>query len=228
MERGQTFGLFECAIQNCRDYEWDFVFVFKEGRTPALWKEFQALLTLSPDNLLSVTPSDGTVEEYRWINGLLHEDSDGRSHRINAIQCIQTRGEEVTTFGWMTSFTVTGANVAEIAAKGGRNRWKIENEGFNIQKNSGLNLEHGYSTDPDLMRAYYVLLQIAHMILQLVEKGSPLKHLARLCGKTPDRLWGGLANLARRFLDAFRYCRLPDVAFDLVAAGSCQIRVDSS
>jgi hypothetical protein len=78
------------------------------------------------------------------------------------------------------------------------------------------------------MRCYYLLLQIAHMILQLVEKGSPLKHLAGESGKTPDRLWGGLANLARRFLDAFRYCRLPDTAFDLAAAASCQIRFDSS
>jgi hypothetical protein len=44
---------------------------------------------------------------------------------------------------------------------------KIENEGFNRQKNSGLNLEHAYSIDPEKMRAYYYLLQIAFMLTQL-------------------------------------------------------------
>ncbi|MFQ5907192.1 MAG: hypothetical protein ACE5JA_11565, partial [bacterium] len=35
----------------------------------------------------------------------------------------------------------------QIANEGGRLRWKIENEGFNMRKNGGYNLEHTYSHD---------------------------------------------------------------------------------
>ena len=65
--------------------------------------------------------------------------------------------------------------VEEIALKGGRSRWKIENEGFNRQKNSGLNLEHVYSIDPEKWKAYYVLLQLAFILIQLLERGSLLR-----------------------------------------------------
>jgi hypothetical protein len=47
------------------------------------------------------------------------------------------------------------------AHKGGRYRWQVEKEGFNRQKNSGLNLEHVSSTDPEKWKAYDLLLQIA-------------------------------------------------------------------
>jgi len=53
----------------------------------------------------------------------------------------------------------------------GRLRWKIENEGFNTQKNGGYNLKHKYSrTHFQAMQNYYQLLQIAHLINQLTEK----------------------------------------------------------
>jgi hypothetical protein len=36
---------------------------------------------------------------------------------------------------------VSKNTVVEVATKGGRHRWHIENQGFNRQKNSGLNLD---------------------------------------------------------------------------------------
>ena len=98
--------------------------------------------------------------------------------------------------------------------KGGRHRWHIENQGFNRQKNSGFNLEHVFSIDLENLKAYYYLLQIAHMIQQLVEAGSLLRNLAAEFGRTPMQLFGSLKNLARRMLDAFRYMVLNDQAFD--------------
>ena len=72
------------------------------------------------------------------------------------------------------------------------------------------------------------LLQIAHMIQQLVEAGSLLRNLAAEFGRTPMQLFGSLKNLARRMLDAFRYMVLNDQAFDPLHAASIQIRLDSS
>ncbi len=79
-----------------------------------------------------------------------------------------------------------------------------------------------------MLPGYYYLLQIAHMIQQLVEAGSLLRNLAAEFGRTPMQLFGSLKNLARRLLDAFRYMVLNDQAFDPLRAASIQIRLDSS
>ena len=79
-------------------------------------------------------------------------------------------------------------NVLEITATG-RIRWKIENEGFNIQKNHGYGLSHKYSrVSMTATKNYYHCMQIAHMINQLYELGSLFKPLVQ--GKmTITHLW---------------------------------------
>jgi len=73
------------------------------------------------------------------------------------------------------------------------------------------------------------LLQIAHLLLQLVEKGSLLRQLAQQQGKrSAVDLFGSLKNRAQRLLESLRYWRWPEEAFELAGAGSIQIRLDSS
>ena len=43
---GSLYGCGHLAL--CQEYDWGFVVTFKEGRTPELWREFQALLKLRP------------------------------------------------------------------------------------------------------------------------------------------------------------------------------------
>ena len=72
-------------------------------------------------------------------------------------------------------------------------------------------------------------MQIAHLLLQLVEKGSLLRHLAAEQGKrTAVELFGSLKNMAQRLLESLRYRHWPDEVFDPAAAGPIQIRLDSS
>jgi hypothetical protein len=111
--------------------------------------------------------------------------------------------------------------VLALGNRGGRCRWKIENEGFNLQKNSGFNLEHAYSTGQLQIKNLYVLLQIAHLILQLVERGSLLTRDAK-------KLFGWLANLARRLAESIRNILIPAEATDPAHAASIQIRLNTS
>jgi hypothetical protein len=64
--------------------------------------------------------------------------------------------------------------VAALANRGGRLRRTIENQGFNIQKNGGFALEHAYGTGPWALRNFYLLMQLAHLVLQRVERGNLL------------------------------------------------------
>jgi len=208
---------------------WSYVVTFKEGRTPALWQEYQALLAACPENYLKQTWGDGRVQAFRWVNQLVHEDSEGRSWPLNALECTErTAAGEQQYFAWLTALPVGRKTVAEIAEKGGRSRWKIENEGFNRQKNSGLNLEHVYSIGPEKWKAYYLLLQIAFLLMQLLERGSLLRRLAEEVGRPVWKLFGSLKNVARRLLDSVRFVAWADEWFDPGQAGKVRIALDSS
>src|SRR5208282_3968192 len=188
---------------------------FKEGRTPALWQDYQALRAECPENYHQQTWADGPVQEFRWVKRLAYEDSEGRCWRPNALECTETLPDgAVHYFAWLTPLPVSAKTVAEIAQKGGRDRWKLENEGFNRQKNSGLNLEHVYSIDPEKWKTYYLLLQIAFILVQLLERGSLLRRLAEEAGQPVWKLFGSLKNVARRLLDSVRYLLWEESWFD--------------
>ncbi len=197
----------------CQDNGWSFVLTFKAGRTPALWADFEGLLALSPQNRLTRILPDKTRQCFRWANNLSYTDSDKRAHVVHALLCEETGQGETQTFAWMTNKALCAANVARVADYGGRVRFKIENQGFNLQKNSGLNLEHAYSLGPDTLKCFYYLLQIAHLFLQRLEMGSLLRELAREYHSTPMGLFGSLKNIAEFLLDSFRYFRLEAEAF---------------
>jgi hypothetical protein len=223
-------GLYACGegFQVAKDYKFEYIYTFKPGRMPALWQEFQELLQLCPENQVVRTTAQGMRQVYRWVNDLPYTDSAGRAWTLQAIACTETDREgKKTEWSWITSLDVNHETVVAVATHGGRARWRAENEGFNTQKNSGLNLEHAYSHTG--WAAYYFLLQIAHLLLQLVEKGSLLLHLAQEQGKrTAVELFGSLKNMAQRLLESLRYRHWPDEAFDPTASGSIPIRLDSS
>ena len=72
----------------------------------------------------------------------------------------------------ITNFEVHSHNVLELANHGGCLRWKIENEGFNVQKHGGYALEHIFTHHPVATKVFYLLLQLAHTLAQLIEHGS--------------------------------------------------------
>jgi hypothetical protein len=223
-------GLYACGagFQVAKGYKCDYIYTFQPGRLPAQWQDFQGLLRLCPDQQVVWTTPQGVRQVYRWVNGLQYTDSDGREWTFNGMVCTETKTDgNQSEWSWLTSLELSHETVVDVATKGGRVRWRAENEGFNTQKNSGLNLEHAYSHA--CWAASYFLLQITHLLLQLVEKGSLLRQLAQEQGQlTAVKLFGSLKNMAQRLLESLRLRHWPDEAFDRAAARPMQIRLDSS
>jgi hypothetical protein len=212
-----------------KDFHAAQVIVFKEGSIPTLWQEFQVLLGLCPDNRLQTYDEDGWRHVYRWVDELPYTDSD---QRVWELQAIQYEGEgprgERSRWAWLVhgELRVNARTVEAIVWGAGRPRWREENQGFNVQKNGGMNLEHAYS-EKDHFGAYYLLLQVAHILMQLVEKGSLLRALAEQAGKrSACGLLGGLRNIAECLVESLRNLVWPAEVFG--AAGQIQIRLDSS
>jgi hypothetical protein len=209
------------VIQTCRQNQWKYFITFKEGSLPAVWKEYRTLLELCPQNRKRMELSDGVMQTFAWVQGLEYVDDQKRTQQFDAFQCVEQEGNNRTLFAWLTNFDIDADHVASLANSGGRCRWKIENEGFNIQKNGGFNLEHAYGTGERQIKNFYLLLQIAHMILQLMERGS-------LLNADCKRLFGSIRNLARRLAESIRNRLIPLEALDVDAAASIQIRLNTS
>ena len=151
-----------------KEYKWKYITTFKEGSMPERYKEFLKLKKLCPKNSIELS-DDKLSQSYGWVN-----DIDHKGNFFDVLELEELSIDKKTRFVWLTNFKIGKNNITKIA-KGARLRWKIENEGFNVQKNRGFNLEHPYSQNEISMKNYYLLLQIAYIISQIMEKGNLLK-----------------------------------------------------
>ena len=62
--------------------------------------------------------------------------------------------EEGKEYMWIVSFKISERNSKELIYFG-RQRWRIENEGFNMQKNGTFDIEHVYSQNYNAIKAHY-------------------------------------------------------------------------
>jgi hypothetical protein len=75
-------------------------------------------------------------------------------------------------FQWVTSLELTKRNLEEMILTA-RGRWKIENEGFNNQKNGVYRIEHLNSRNSNAMKNHYLLTQISDILMQLYIAWNP-------------------------------------------------------
>ena len=121
-------------------------------------------------------PRKGKVKEKYHMEWVPEIDYRGYKLTLLALEeeteAERTGEKERKTFQWLTDLVVTGKNAGEFTGAG-RQRWQIENEGFNMQKNIRYDIQHANSKDYNAMKCHYLLAQIADILLQLYEKSSP-------------------------------------------------------
>ncbi len=175
----------------CKNYHWKYIITFKEGSMSEVYGEYLNLKPLYKDTLREIKKSK-IRQNFNWVTDIAYQE-----HSLNVLECNESKlGKKDTRFVWLTNLEVNQDNFQQIA-RGGRLRWKTENEGFNTQKNGGYNLEHAYSKDEVGVKNFYLLLQISHTINQLMEKGSLLKDQIK-------EAFGSIRNIARKLLEDLR------------------------
>ncbi len=167
----------------CQKNNWRFIVTFKDGNLPSVWEEVRVLKEITPDNTRNQRVFRGNEkvnDSYCWVNQIPYYGC-----LINWIECVETventkaNTTQTTHYVHVTNININIQNASEISFSG-RLRWKIENEGFNTQKNLGYNLKHKYSRVSLLAaKNYYQCLQIAHLINQLLELSSKFKKLLK-------------------------------------------------
>jgi len=179
-------------FEQCQRNDWHYIVTFKDGNLPTVWQEVQALCAITPNAQRTERRIQGhseIVEQLSWLNTI-----DYHTYRLNWVECIETitdhnTGEQSSTrFVHLSDIPIQGS-CARLISLTGRLRWKIENEGFNTQKNHGYGLQHKFSRRSwQAAKNYYQCLQMAHLINQLMVLSSAFQQ--HLTGKmTLTHLW---------------------------------------
>ena len=169
-------SLYGCErfFRECREKNWHYILRFKEGSIPTVAEEYRALKGMEGNRQEKIL-EDGK-EWYDYVT-----DIDYRGYRVNLAEYGEERKirirkgkkkgewkEKKAEFWFVTDLPLGDKNIREVMERG-RMRWKIENEGFNTQKNGGYELEHLFSRNYQALKNHYYLIQIGHMISQVME-----------------------------------------------------------
>lgn len=152
-------------INICKEYKWKYIFNLKKDRLKNIYETFQ-------DN---VNYQNETTKE----NYYLSTNIKFNNNTLSAFRYVDVTEDKITTFNYISNLNVSNNNIDKIVTMG-RRRWKIENEGFNEQKNGTFCISHLCSRNENALKVHYYFIQIAHIIRQLLECGSLLVKEMRL------------------------------------------------
>jgi hypothetical protein len=139
---------------------------------------------------------DGNVtHEFRWQNGVPLNDSHP-DLMVNFIEYWEkdSDGNVVQHFSWVTDIEINKDNLMQIM-RGGRARWKVENETFNTLKNLGYNFEHNFGHGyQNLSNNLAVIMMLVFLIDQLQQICCLLFKKALERAERVSYLWRRMRN----------------------------------
>lgn len=143
----------------------------------------------------------GRQHKYTYMNKVpLNAGEDAPLVNYIHYELCNEKGKVVYRNSWVTDIKVNDDNVDKLT-KGGRCRWKIENECFNTLKNQGYCLEHNFGHGKyNLSHNMYLLTLLAFFFHQIFELSDPAYQLCREKYVSKRCLWGTLRHLLQFFI----------------------------
>lgn len=135
---------------------------------------------------------------FRYMNEVLLNGSS--DVRVNYFDCTETRPDGTRLhFSWVTDIPVTESTVYTLM-KGGRARWKIENETFNTLKNQGYQFEHNFGHGQQfLSNNLMVLMMMVFLIDQTQWLCCKVYQQAKEKAQRFSKLWELFRGLMMHF-----------------------------
>lgn len=234
----------ENVLKICEENYWSYFISLQDGNLPLVHKEANKQMKRHQEQSHDHSPEAGVYQHLSWAVNLKHKGQ--HTHLIICKETKEIKKEmRTSSFVLITDNRPNKNNITQLA-KEGRCRWNIE-EMFNIQKNGGYELEHNFGMIGHAMKNYYYLLQIAHMLHQLMVRSdlfpklqkkfiakefAELPHLIKLylavIAKNTLKHFRTIKNFVRRFAESFRYQKFSELATNPEALGKIQIRWDTS
>jgi hypothetical protein len=177
-----------------------FILGVKEGDHQHLFEQFDQLV--EADQVGAVHEEDaasGASRSWMFVNGVSINQSN-QEVVVNLLVYVEVDAAgETHTWAWVTDLNLTTDKVRQVA-KGGRTRWRIENETFNTLKNQGYHFEHNYGHGyKHLAEVFALLMMLAFLIDQVQQRCNPLFRKAWQKKGPKCALWEAVRQLFASF-----------------------------
>ncbi|MBI4744977.1 MAG: transposase [Deltaproteobacteria bacterium] len=148
------------------------------------------ILVAKPDDHKIMMEWVNEQRQLKEVSRMESRDIKGRTHVYEWINEVPLNGNKETVMtnyfeywlidkgkvgyhnSWVTDIPISKKNISELV-RGGRCRWKIENETFNTLKNQGYHIEHNFGHGKKNLSMNFFLLNMlaffAHQILELTD-----------------------------------------------------------
>ena len=177
-----------------------FILGVKPGDHAFLFE--QVVTAFEEDRVTTLSWYRGDVLcQISFINGLPLNESN-QDLIVNFLQYAEyaADGHRKKHFTWITDLRITRGN-APWLVRGGRARWKIENETFNTLKNQGYQYEHNYGHGHQhLSVVFATLMMLTFLVDQVQQICCPLFRAVWQKLGTKRALWDNLRSHFRHFI----------------------------
>jgi Transposase DDE domain len=178
-------------IQDLRDHEMHFILGAKPGDHAFLFE--RATQAIDEGRALTwetYDPNKGEWKSYTAVENLPLNDSNP-DLLINFVSCTVDKKDKSTMFSWVTDLPPTPkTTMLTLIERGGRCRWKIENETFNTLKNQDYHFDHNYGHGyKHLSTVLMMLMMLAFLVDQTAQLTCPLFRAAYEKAKSRRVLW---------------------------------------
>lgn len=187
--QGDALYAVEPFMRLCREEcHWEYLLTHRETRQKTLAEAYEWIKAdRETVNYTGLCREKGTAF---YANHM--EETAGKKEPMNVFEYRYEKEKEgkkeTVRFQWISSLELTKRNLEEMILAG-RGRWKIENEGFNNQKNGQYRIEHLNSRNRNAMKNHYLLTQISDILMQLYLAWNPyIKRLKQTIKHTSSRL----------------------------------------
>ena len=147
-----------------------------------------------------VTDEKGIHHRFRYLNGAPLNDANFELE-INFLEYWETKPNgKATHFSWVTDLKIQPDNLMPLM-RGGRARWKIENETFNTLKNHGYHFEHNFGHGYKHLSTVLVhLMMLSFLIDQIQQRCCHLFNQALEKSISKTRFWQKIRQQFQSFL----------------------------
>ncbi|MGB5746258.1 MAG: transposase [Desulfobacterales bacterium] len=167
-------------IDELKAAKMSFILVAKPADHKVLFEWVNELIALGDGGRLEFGDEKGRRHRYQWVNQVpLNGSKDADLVNFFQYQLVAQTGKVTYKNSWVTDIDVDENNVVTLV-KGGRARWKIENETFNTLKNQGYHIEHNFGHgQQNLSMIFFTLNLLAFYVHQILELTDRLYYTLR-------------------------------------------------
>lgn len=196
--QGDALYAAEPIMKICNQNHWKYILTQKETRQKILAESYEWIQEGGgAEKVEKIGKERGDGEYINHVEGVAGKKETANMYRY----WYKTKDGEtgIHVYQWITNIELTKRNLEEMI-EAGRGRWRIENEGFNHQKNGIYDIEHLNSKNSNAMKNHYLITQIADMVMQLYLSWSPLL----------KEINQSIKNTSSRLLESFRQHPITD------------------